>query len=311
MEAELKADMATLHGTTALITGGTGGIGKETARGLVRRGAHVILVGRDPGRAADAVRELQHEVGGGRVEAVTADLTLRAGLRRVADAVNAGHAGHAGLDVLVNNFGMNPAERRLTADGVETAFAANVLAPFALTRLLMPNLRKSPAARVINLTGGIPRGPVDPANLQAEKAFIGWTFGQYNHTKAQLMAVSYEYAQRIADDGVTVNVAYPGHAYTPGNQATPMRAFPRLYRPAAPLVRLLGPILLADLAKPARSSIHLATSPEVAGVTGAYFDSRCRRVPWPDFATDPRTRKAVWSLCERLYDQGAVGEFKS
>ncbi|MEU5001293.1 SDR family NAD(P)-dependent oxidoreductase [Streptomyces sp. NPDC021622] len=303
--------MTTLHGTTALITGGTGGIGKETARGLVRRGAHVILVGRDPGRAADAVRELEREGGGGRVEAVAADLTLRAGLLRVADAVN---AGHPRLDVLVNNFGMSPAERRLTADGVETAFAANVLAPFALTRLLMPHLRKAPAARVINLTGGIPRGPVDPDNLQAEKAFIGWTFGQYNHTKAQLMAVSYEYAQRTADGGVTVNVAYPGHAYTPGNQATPMRAFPRLYRPAAPLVRLLGPILLADLAKPARSSIHLATSPELAGVTGAYFDTRCRRVPWPDFATDPRTRYAVWSLCERLCDQGELGEpgeFKS
>ncbi|MEV8020156.1 SDR family NAD(P)-dependent oxidoreductase [Streptomyces sp. NPDC086554] len=168
------------------MTGGTGGIGKETARGLVRRGAHVILVGRDPGRAADAVRELEREDGGGQVDVVAADLTLRAGLLRVADAVN---AGHLRLDALVNNFGMNPAERR----------------------------------------------------------------------------------------GVTVNVAYPGHAYTPGNQATPMRAFPR---------------------------IHLATSPELVGVTGAYFDTRCRRVPWPDFATDPRTRDAVWSLCERLCEDG-------
>lgn len=297
--------MTSLQGKTALVTGSTGGIGKETARGLVRRGAHVILVGRDPGRADEAARELTGEArggsgsgsGSGSAQAVVADLTLREGLHRVADAVSS--AGPR-LDVLVNNFGMNPAARRLTADGVETAFAANVLAPFALTRLLMPQLTKAPAARVVNLTGGIPRGPVDPANLQAEKAFVGWTFGQYNHTKAALMAMSYEYARRTEGGTVTVNVAYPGHAYTPGNKATSMSAFPWAYRPAAPLVRLLGPILLADLAKPARSSIHLATSPETAHVTGAYYDAKCRRVQWPDFATEPRTRDAVWSLCEEL-----------
>ncbi|MGW6057746.1 SDR family NAD(P)-dependent oxidoreductase [Streptomyces sp. NPDC055189] len=289
--------MTSLRGKTALVTGSTGGIGKETARGLARRGARVILVGRDPGRAAEAACELGSEAGCGPVDAVAADLTLREGLHRVADAVG---EGCDRLDVLINNFGMNPPDRRLTADGVETAFAANVLAPFALTRLLMPRLEKSPAARVVNLTGGIPRGPVDPDNLQAQKAFIGWTFGQYNHTKAALMAMSYEYAQRIGDGTVTINVAYPGHAYTPGNKATPMRAFPRAYRPAAPLVRLLGPILLADLAKPARSSIHLAASPEVAHVTGAYFDAKCRRIPWPAFASEPRTREAVWSLCEEL-----------
>ncbi|MFI6087987.1 SDR family NAD(P)-dependent oxidoreductase [Streptomyces sp. NPDC051218] len=289
--------MTSLRGKTALVTGGTGGIGKETARGLARRGADVILVGRDPERAARAAREIAHEAGSGSVETVAADLTLREGLHRVVAEVT---ARHDQLDVLVNNFGMNPPARRLTADGVETAFAANVLAPFVLTRRLMPQLEKAPAARVINLTGGIPRGPVDPGNLQAQKTFVGWTFGQYNHTKAALMAMSYEHARRTEGGTVTINVAYPGHAYTPGNKATPMSAFPWAYRPAAPLVRLLGPILLADLAKPARSSIHLATSPEVARVTGAYFNAKCRRVPWPGFAEDPRTREAVWALCEEL-----------
>ncbi|WP_367039044.1 SDR family NAD(P)-dependent oxidoreductase [Streptomyces sp. Je 1-332] len=289
--------MTSLRGKTALVTGGTGGIGKETARGLARRGADVILVGRDPERAVQAAREIAREAGSGSVETVAADLTLREGLHRVVAEVT---ARRDQLDVLVNYFGMNPPARRLTADGVETAFAANVLAPFVLTRRLMPELEKAPAARVINLTGGIPRGPVDPGNLQAQKTFVGWTFGQYNHTKAALMAMSYEHARRTEGGTVTINVAYPGHAYTPGNKATPMSAFPWAYRPAAPLVRLLGPILLADLAKPARSSIHLATSPEVARVTGAYFNAKCRRVPWPDFAEDPRTREAVWTLCEEL-----------
>ncbi|MEU7576262.1 SDR family NAD(P)-dependent oxidoreductase [Streptomyces sp. NPDC041068] len=293
--------METLRGRTVLVTGSTGGIGKETARGLARLGADVILVGRDPRRAAEAAYEVGQEPGGGEVEAVAADLTVREGVRTVVAAVA---ARRDRLDVLINNFGMNPPERRLTADGVETAFAANVLAPFALTRLLTPLLAKADGARVVNLTGGIPRGPVDPANLQAERRFIGWTFGQYNHTKAALMAMSHVYARRAEGDGIAVNVAYPGHAYTPGNRATPMRAFPWAYRPAAPLVRLLGPVLLADLAKPARSSVHLASAPELAGVTGAYFDTKCRRVPWPAFATDEATGRAVWSLCERLAGEG-------
>ncbi|MFD9903289.1 SDR family NAD(P)-dependent oxidoreductase [Streptomyces sp. NPDC059063] len=286
-----------------MVTGSTGGIGKETARGLVRLGAHVILVGRDARRADDAARELSREPGGGRAEAVPADLTVRAGLDALVAAVT---AGHDRLDVLINNFGVNPPERRLTADGVETAFAANVLAPFTLTRLLTPQLTAAPAARVVNITGGIPRGPVDPANLQAEKAFVGWTFGQYNHTKAALMAMSHAYAERAAaDSAVTVNVAYPGHACTPGNKATPTKAFPYAYRPAAPLVRLLGPLLLADLAKPARSSLRLASSPDLEGVTGAYFNAKGERVPWPAFAADPGTRSAVWSLCEELFEATA------
>ncbi|GAA4083364.1 hypothetical protein [Actinomadura miaoliensis] len=153
---------------------------------------------------------------------------------------------------------------------------------------------------MVNLTGGMPGGPIDPDNLQAEKTFLGWTFAHYNHAKTALMAMSHRFAGRLRDDGVTVNVAYPGHAYTPGNRATPMRAFPYAYRPVAPLIRLVGPLLLSDLAKASRSSVHLASSPEVEGVTGAYFDAKARRTSWPSGALDERGQEAVWSLCERL-----------
>ncbi|MFV2178253.1 SDR family NAD(P)-dependent oxidoreductase [Actinomadura sp. LOL_016] len=279
----------TMDGRTVLVTGSTGGIGKETARGLAAMGARVLLVGRDRDRADAAAREL-----GPAATAFTADLSSLAGLRALAAEVS---ARHDRLDVLVNNLGGMTAPRTLTADGVETTFAANVLAPYALTCLLLPLLRAAPAARVVNLTGGIPGGPLDPANLQGERRYLGWTFSQYNHAKTAVMAMSRRFA---AVDGVAVNVAYPGHAYTPGNRATTAAAFPYAYRPLVPVIRFLGPRLLNDLAKPARSSIYLASSPEMEGVTGVYVNAKVERTPWPATVLDERNCDAVWDLCGRL-----------
>ncbi|GAA4638724.1 SDR family oxidoreductase [Actinoallomurus vinaceus] len=285
-----------MHGKTVLVTGGTAGIGKETARGLARLGANVILVGRNPDRARSAADELSREATG-QVMALPTDLSDLAGLRRLAEQVA---ERYDRLDVLVNNAGGMNVERRLTRDGVEATFAVNVLAPYALTCLLLPLLRTAGRARAVNLTGGLPDGTIDPDNLQGEKVFLGWTFTQYNHTKTALMAMSHRFASRLEGEGVTVNVAYPGHAYTPGNQAIPMRAFPYLYRPVVPVIRLLGPLLLSDVAKAARSSVYLASSPEAEEVTGAYFDAKTRRAPWPSGALDEWGQEAVWSLCERL-----------
>ncbi|MEV0665552.1 SDR family NAD(P)-dependent oxidoreductase [Actinomadura luteofluorescens] len=283
-----------MRGKTVLVTGSTAGIGRETARRLALLGADVILLGRNLERARAAADELSREAAGG-VAVLTADLSNLAGLRRLAEQVT---ERYDRLDVLVNNAGGMNAERRLTRDGVEATFAVNVLAPYALTCLLLPLLRAAGNARVVNLTGGMPDGTIDPGNLQGEKKYLGWTFAHYNQAKTALMAMSHRFASRLEE--VTVNVAYPGHAYTPGNQATPMRAFPYLYRPAAPLIRLLGPLLLSDMGKASRSSVHLASSPEMEGVTGAYVDSRGRRAVWPSGALDRRAQHAVWSECERL-----------
>ncbi|NIK55427.1 SDR family NAD(P)-dependent oxidoreductase [Kribbella shirazensis] len=286
-----------MQGRTALVTGSTGGIGWETARELADRGARVILVGRDPGRAAAAAERIRQRTRG-TAEWIAADLTRQAGIREVAEKVA---QRHQSLHVLVNNFGYAPPQRELTPDGIELTFAANVLAPFLLTQLLLPELRAG-AGRVVNLTGGIPNGPIDVTNLQAEKRFLGWKFSQYNHCKTALMAMSYEFARTT--DGITVNVAYPGHASTPGNRAMPMRAFPWAYRPIVPALRILGPVLLKDIAKASRSSVQLATSPELEGVTGKYFDTNATESAWPDSVLDERTRSAVWNLCTSTYAAG-------
>ncbi|MEV0999389.1 SDR family NAD(P)-dependent oxidoreductase [Nonomuraea sp. NPDC050202] len=287
-----------MNGRVALITGSTGGIGMETARGLARRGASVILVGLDPARGLRAARDVRSSAGHDRVHAVSADVTRLDGLRRLASAVG---ERHDRLDVLVNNVGVNLPARELTADGVEKMFAAHVLAPFTLTHLLLPLLRRAPAARVVNLTGGIPGGPIDRGDLQGERRYIGWTFSHYNHTKTMTMAMTHRLAERLRGSGVTANVVYPGHGYTPMNRSTPIRAFPIVYRPIAPVVlKVVAPLFLADLTRSARSSVYAATSAELEGVSGAYVDDKCRRKPLPASALDPGNQEAVWELCVRL-----------
>jgi NAD(P)-dependent dehydrogenase (short-subunit alcohol dehydrogenase family) len=288
-----------MTGRTVLITGSTDGIGKESARRLAHLGASVVLVGRDRGRADEAVQELRSATGNDRVEAFTADVTRQADLRRLVEDVL---DRHAKLDVLINNATANRPRRELTEDGVETVFAANVLAPFILTRLLTPALRASALGRVVNMTGGVPKGAIDPDNLQGEKSYIGKTETHYVHCKRILMALSYELSKRLPADEITVNVTYPGQGYTPANRAMTFGMFPLAMRPMVPLLKLIMPIMLGPkaIAKASRSSAYLASSDEVEGVTGKYFDRDCKPAEWPDCAVDERIRDTVWRLCEKL-----------
>lgn len=290
--------LSDMTGKTVLITGSTGGIGMETARGLAGLGASVILAGVDPARAGHAARDVRRSAGHDRVSALTADLTGLDGMLRLASQVA---ERCDALDVLVNNVGVNSPRRELTIDGVEKMFAAHVLAPFTLTHLLLPKLKRAGHARVVNLTGGIPGGPIDHDNLLGERRFTGWTFSHYNHTKTMTMALTARLARELRGTGVTVNVVYPGHGYTPMNRSIPIAAFPRLYRPIAPLIlRVVAPLFLSDLTRSARSSVHLAASREVDGITGAYFDDKCRHKPLPASALDERNQSAVWDLCVKL-----------
>ncbi|MFD0560575.1 short-subunit dehydrogenase [Stackebrandtia endophytica] len=287
----------TLQGKTVLVTGGSGGIGKETARGLARLGAGVVLVGRDAARARAAADELRTDTGNDEIHILTADVSRRDDLHRLAEEVT---ARHPTLDVLVNNVGVTMARRTLTDDGIETTFAANVIAPYTLTRLLLPALTRAKAARVVNITGGVPRGRLDLNNLQGEQSFVG--LSHYNQTKLALMAMSYTFAERLTGTGVTLNVAYPGHAYTSMNRNLTTATYPAIARPIVPLLRLAMPVVYGHRAvvKASRSSIHLAADPRVAGVNRTYFNTRSRPTPWPEAVLDPANRDAIWALCEQL-----------
>ena len=292
--------MTTLKSKTVLVTGGTGGIGKETARGLARLGARVVLVGRDQGRADAAADELRNDTGNRDVDVLTADLTRQRDLGRLADQVA---ARYDRLDVLINNVGVTRERRELAEDGIETTFAANVVAPYTLTHLLLPALTRPPAARVVNITGGVPRGRIDLGNLQGEKSYVGLSF--YNQTKLALMAMSYTFAERLTGTGVTLNVAYPGHAYTSMNQGLTIGTYPAVARPIVPLLRLAMPVFYGHRAvvRASRSSIHLASSPQAQGMHGTYVNSRSEPTAWPDAVLDRHNRDTVWALCEKLAGQ--------
>jgi len=151
-----------LSGKTMLITGGTGGIGKETARGLAKLDAHVILVGRDRARGEATVAEVKATSGNEHVDLLLADLSSQAAIRELAREVM---ARYPRLDVLINNIGGLYPQRWLTVDGIEATFAVNHLNPFLLTHLLLPVLEGGAPARVINVTGGMPTGAIDLGNL--------------------------------------------------------------------------------------------------------------------------------------------------
>ncbi|MFB6753542.1 SDR family NAD(P)-dependent oxidoreductase [Streptomyces sp. NPDC056353] len=292
--------MVPVEGKIVLVTGSTGGIGMETARQLAALGASVILVGRDKCRADAAVADLRHTSGNDDVTAITADLSRLRDVRRLAQ--EAGDRAGA-LDVLINNAGATRSHREVTEDGIETAFAVNVVAPFCLTHWLMPALTSSGQARVINITGGIPRGQIDLDNLQGEKSYVGLSF--YNQTKLAQMAMSYRFAQELAATPVTLNVAYPGHAYTSMNKNLTVGTYPPLARPIVPLLRLAMPVVYGHraLLRATRSSVYLASSPEERETNGAYFNSRAKPTPWPDAVLDDTTRNTIWELCEMQRDR--------
>lgn len=281
---------------TILITGGTGGIGYQSALALAQAGAQVIVTGRNRVSGEAAIAELKQSSGNPNVELLLGDLSTQAGVRSVVEQFT---QKHARLDVLINNAGLAESERRLTADGIEANFAVNVMAPFLLTGRLMACLKASPAARVIAVTGGNHVAQIDLDNLQAERSFSGLT--TYSHAKTIMMAVMYEYAVRTHDSGLSINVCYPGQASTNMTRSVKPTMLPGAMRWLFPLFKwVTRPDGGKSAAKAARSTVYLASSPDVAGVTGQYFDTHCKQVAWPPAVQDGEIRAQVWARVARL-----------
>lgn len=280
-----------MQNKTVLVTGATSGIGQATAAGLAKLGAQVIITGRNRQRGEAAVTEIQQASGNPDIAFLPADMTSLAAVNQLAEQVI---ATYSRLDVLVNNVGMVVRTRQLTVDGIELNFAVNHLAAFLLTHRLLPLLRQSAPARVVNVTGGT-LGSIHLDNLQAEQpGYIG--FMAYSHSKSILMAASYEFAQRLRGTGVTVNVAYPGSVLTTnmGRQPTTLPKW------MAIPVTMMRRVFDMTPEEAAQSSIYLASSPEVEGVTGQYFNKKSRNIRWPQAVFDDVIRQAVWETSERL-----------
>lgn len=273
-----------------LITGATSGIGYQTALALAKMGAQVIVTGRNQKTAAEAVDTLKSTSGNTGVDFLLADLTQQADIRQLAANFT---QKYPRLDVLINNAGLAAAERKLTTEGIESNFAVNVVAPFLLTHLLLDSLKSVPSPRVVTLMGGNVPAQLDLDNLQAERSFDG--LNSYSQAKLAMMAMMYEFAQR--EKGVTLNVCYPGQASTNMTRGVTPEMLPGIMRFIFPLFKLwVRPDGGKSAAKAARSSIYLAASPDVAGVTGKYFDTNSKMVAWPPAILDTPTREKLWKM---------------
>jgi retinol dehydrogenase-12 len=286
-EARLEGRVTTMSGKTCLVTGATSGIGKETAVRLATLGATVIIVARTAARGETAIDEIRRRVPLARVEAVTADLSSLAQVRRLAEEILAHH--HR-LDVLVNNAGVIMMRRQLTADGLETTFATNHLGPFLLTNLLRGLLERSAPARVVTVSSAAHK---QVRTIPWDDLSRGAPAGHrqaYPLSKLLNILFTFELAERLTGTGVTANCLHPGFVRTAlGRDVTGvLGAVVRLVLPFQP-----GPATGAD------TSVYLAGSPEVADVTGGYF-VKCKPTEPSALARDDRAAAQLWTLSEKL-----------
>jgi NAD(P)-dependent dehydrogenase (short-subunit alcohol dehydrogenase family) len=236
---------------TALVTGATAGLGRAVAVGLAEHGMHVLVHGRDAGRAAAVVEQITKSGGG--AQAVIADLASLDQARKLADQVS---ADHGAIALLVNNAGVGAGrppyrKRELSADGHELRFAVNYLAPALLGRRLIVALTNGTPARIVNV-GSAGQAPVDFADLRMDNHYSGAE--AYYRSKFALAAFTFDLAEELTGSGITVNCLHP---------ATFMNTH---------MVResLMPPI--STVGSGARAVMNLATGPIGGAVSGCYFD---------------------------------------
>lgn len=279
--------MTPMDGRVCLVTGASNGIGRVTARELARRGAEVLLHARDHARGEAAARELRAAAPGARVTVLAADLSSLAEVRRLGDEVL---RVAPRLHVLVNNAGAIHMRRMVTPDGHEATFQVNHLAPFLLTGLLEGRLRESAPARVVTVASAAHAGAPGIAwdDVEGERDYAG--FRAYAQSKLMNLLFTRELARRLAGSGVTANALHPGVVASGfGRGASGWLRWG---------VRLAAPFMLSP-ERGAETSLYLSTSPEVEGVTGAYF-AKCRRVDPRPPARDAEAARRLWELSARM-----------
>jgi NAD(P)-dependent dehydrogenase (short-subunit alcohol dehydrogenase family) len=272
-----------MEGKTVLVTGANQGIGKATAIALAEQGANVVILCRNPDKGRAALVDIQAASRGGKAELLVADFASLADVRRAAAEFR---ASHERLDVLVNNAGLYVPERRLTSDGIEETFGVNHLAPFLLTNELLDLLKAGAPARIVNVSSEAHRhATMNWEDLQfARTRYKG--FRAYGQSKLANILFTYELARRLQGTGVTANALHPGVVASGFGQTYPgALSF---------LVKVAKPFLLTN-EQGARTSVHVASSPEVEGVTGKYF-AKSRPVRSNTVSYDEASQRKLWSL---------------
>jgi NAD(P)-dependent dehydrogenase (short-subunit alcohol dehydrogenase family) len=277
-----------------LITGATSGIGQVTATELARRGAHVIIVGRSAEKCAATQRQIRSETRAAPVESLVADLLSMAEVRRLADQVR---AQCPRLDVLVNNAGAMFWNRTDSVDGIEKTLALNHLSYFVLTNLLLPLLTQCAPARIVNVASDAHQGvSINFDDIQFKQRYSGWK--AYQQSKLANILFTCELARRINGTGVTANSLHPGFVRT-----NFLQVFNEAW--AGWFIRRIADLIALSPEQGARTSIYLASSPEVDGVSGRYFVKEKAVASSPQ-SRDQAAAVRLWRLSVEMTGVGEV-----
>ncbi len=268
-----------------VITGANAGIGFATALALARKGATIIMICRDAGRGLAALDSVT-KVAAADHQLFITDLSSQAGIRDLSVRL---HKQLPRIVVLINNVGAAFADKELTVDGIEKTFALNHLAPFLLTNLVLDLIEQSLAGRIINLTAGIPVSRKNfLENLQGEKNY--GQFAAYRSSKIGNILFTYELARRLEKKAITVNCVHPGPVKTEFTQK------------AGGFLARMSKLLRFMMKSPeegARGPVYLATSPEIARITGGYFVS-CKQKKSAAITYDRQIATKHWEMSEKL-----------
>jgi NAD(P)-dependent dehydrogenase (short-subunit alcohol dehydrogenase family) len=274
-----------MTGRICVVTGANRGIGRATAEGLAELGASLVLVCRRLEEGQTVSRDIAKK-GRAAPDVIGADLSSQVSIRRAASQIQ---ERYPRLHVLVNNAGVIPGRREVTVDGLEMQFAVNHLGYFLLTNLLLPQLIAGAPSRIVNVSSGAhTHVALDFADLQAERGYDPKEV--YSRTKLANILFTYELARRLGVTGVTVN------CLSPGVVATGMLAD---YMGVPRGRRAVDSTFGATPEEGAETSIYLAASPEVEGVTGKYF-TREKPVSSSRGSYDAAAARRLWEVSERL-----------
>jgi NAD(P)-dependent dehydrogenase (short-subunit alcohol dehydrogenase family) len=275
-----------MQGKVVVITGATSGIGQVAAERLAGMGARLVLVARDKGRGEAALARLRQQAPGAAHSIHYADLSRLAEMKRVTAEVA---AAEPRIDALINNAGALFSSRHVTKDGLELTFALNHMAYFVLTHGLRERLLASAPARVVNTASDAhERAGLDLDDLQSANGYSG--FKAYGRSKLWNILYTRELARRLAGTGVTANCLHPGFVATRfGDQSGGL---------LSAVVRM-AKLFAISSEEGAETLVYLASSPEVANVSGAYF-YQCRPATPTKEAQDDAAAKRLWLETAKL-----------
>jgi len=281
-----------MQGKTVVVTGGTSGIGEVAALRLAEKGARIVLIARDQTRAAATLAKLKNANPSAAHAAHYGDLSALAEMKRVAGEVA---AAEPRIDVLVNNAGAVFLSRKTSVDGLEMTFATNHMAYFVVTNILLDRLKATPGARIVSTASDAHRsGKLDFDDLQSEKSY--GSFRVYGTSKLCNILFTRELARRLDGADVTANCLHPGFVGTRFGQNNASNILTKLLRDA---VMSLG----ISPEEGAKTIIHLASSPDVATISGEYF-YKCKVAEPTAAAQNDDDAKRLWDVSAKIAGLG-------